>query len=334
MPATGGTRRATIRDIAERAGVSKGAVSYALNGRPGRLRRHARPDPRDRRRARLVPEPRGPRALRRARGRVRPRARPPGEDARARAVLHGVRRRRRVRALRALDRADDPARRRTSTRRSRSTDAGGASTASTASLSSTCASTTCASTSSSVSGCRPSSSAGRSRTAPFLRSGTTKPPSSSTSCAISPRSATRGSRTSRASESFAAHGGADAWLYRARSSELGLEAEVVQSPTTAPREAPARPDVCSPPPTPPTAILFDSDLLAVTGLGVAQQMGFEVPDDLSIVGWDDSLISQVVHPPLTAITRDIERLRDSRRRSHLLAVDRRRGDRGRGDRPR
>jgi DNA-binding LacI/PurR family transcriptional regulator len=27
--------RITIRDIAERAGVSKGAVSYALNGRPG-----------------------------------------------------------------------------------------------------------------------------------------------------------------------------------------------------------------------------------------------------------------------------------------------------------
>jgi len=28
-------RRVTIRDIAERAGVSKGAVSYGLNGRPG-----------------------------------------------------------------------------------------------------------------------------------------------------------------------------------------------------------------------------------------------------------------------------------------------------------
>ncbi len=56
---------------------------------------------------------------------------------------------------------------------------------------------------------------------------------------------------------------------------------------------------------PPTAILFDSDLLAVTGLGVAQQMGLTVPGDLSIIGWDDSLISQVVHPPLTAITRDI-----------------------------
>jgi DNA-binding LacI/PurR family transcriptional regulator len=58
-------------------------------------------------------------------------------------------------------------------------------------------------------------------------------------------------------------------------------------------------------PDPPTAIIYDSDLLAVTGLGVAQQMGFVVPDDVSIVGWDDSLISQVVHPPLTAITRDI-----------------------------
>ena len=33
-------------------------------------------------------------------------------------------------------------------------------------------------------------------------------------------------------------------------------------------------------PEPPTAIIFDSDLLAVTGLGVAQQMGFAVPGDV------------------------------------------------------
>ena len=48
-----------------------------------------------------------------------------------------------------------------------------------------------------------------------------------------------------------------------------------------------------------------SRVIAVTGLGVAHQMGFSVPDDVSIVAWDDSLICQVVHPPLTAMTRDI-----------------------------
>lgn len=69
----------------------------------------------------------------------------------------------------------------------------------------------------------------------------------------------------------------------------------------------------------PTAIVYDSDLLAVTGLGVAQQMGVSVPDELSIVGWDDSLISQVVHPPLTAITRDLAAYGSLATR-HLLAV--------------
>ena len=58
-------------------------------------------------------------------------------------------------------------------------------------------------------------------------------------------------------------------------------------------------------PEPPTAIAYDSDVLAVTGLGVAQQMGFSVPGDVSIVAWDDSLLCQVVHPPLTTVSRDI-----------------------------
>ena len=83
-------------------------------------------------------------------------------------------------------------------------------------------------------------------------------------------------------------------------------------------------------PDPPTAIVFDSDLLAVTGLGVAQRMGFAVPDDVSIVGWDDSLISQVVHPPLTAITRDITGFGATAAR-HLLAAIDGRGRRRRAD---
>ena len=59
-------------------------------------------------------------------------------------------------------------------------------------------------------------------------------------------------------------------------------------------------------------------------------MGFSVPDDLSIVGWDDSLISQVVHPPLTAITRNITGFGAEAARHLLAAIDGER-DRGRRD---
>ena len=50
-------------------------------------------------------------------------------------------------------------------------------------------------------------------------------------------------------------------------------------------------------------------------------MGLAVPDDVSIIGWDDSLISQVVHPPLTAITRDIEAYGSAATRHLLAAID-------------
>jgi DNA-binding LacI/PurR family transcriptional regulator len=106
--------------------------------------------------------------------------------------------------------------------------------------------------------------------------------------------------------------------FRRVAADLGLEGEVVESDYSAESGARLTRRLLSSPRS-PSAILFDSDLLAVTGLGVAQQMGLGVPDDVSIIGWDDSLISQVVHPPLTAITRDIETYgREAAR--HLLAA--------------
>lgn len=56
---------------------------------------------------------------------------------------------------------------------------------------------------------------------------------------------------------------------------------------------------------PPTAILYDNDLMAVSGLGTAQRMGIEVPAGVSIVAWDDSPLCELVHPPLTALSRDV-----------------------------
>lgn len=55
----------------------------------------------------------------------------------------------------------------------------------------------------------------------------------------------------------------------------------------------------------PTAIIYDNDVMAIAGLGVVQEMGLSVPSDVSIVAWDDSVLCRLVHPPLTALQRDI-----------------------------
>jgi DNA-binding LacI/PurR family transcriptional regulator len=116
------------------------------------------------------------------------------------------------------------------------------------------------------------------------------------------------------------HTGQRSAAFGSATGELGLEADVIETDYSAESGARATRRLLSLP-DPPTAIVFDSDLLAVTGLGVAQRMGFAVPDDVSIVGWDDSLISQVVHPPLTAITRDLTGFGADAARRLLAEID-------------
>ncbi|MGI5241154.1 LacI family DNA-binding transcriptional regulator [Dactylosporangium sp. CA-139066] len=55
----------------------------------------------------------------------------------------------------------------------------------------------------------------------------------------------------------------------------------------------------------PTAIIYDNDIMAVAGLTVAKELGIAVPAELSIVAWDDSPVCRLLHPPLTALSRDI-----------------------------
>ncbi|MGC5012101.1 LacI family DNA-binding transcriptional regulator [Streptosporangium sp. DT93] len=55
----------------------------------------------------------------------------------------------------------------------------------------------------------------------------------------------------------------------------------------------------------PTAVVYDNDIMAVAGLSAARELRLDVPGDLSIVAWNDSPLSRVVHPPLTALSRDI-----------------------------
>ncbi|TDN91539.1 LacI family DNA-binding transcriptional regulator [Microbacterium sp. BK668] len=55
----------------------------------------------------------------------------------------------------------------------------------------------------------------------------------------------------------------------------------------------------------PTAMVFDSELLAVGAMEVLLAAGVDVPREISIVAWDGSTLSRVMHPTLTNVRRDI-----------------------------
>ncbi|MBV9383109.1 MAG: LacI family DNA-binding transcriptional regulator [Streptosporangiaceae bacterium] len=86
--------------------------------------------------------------------------------------------------------------------------------------------------------------------------------------------------------------------------DAGMEAVCVEADYTSEHGADATRELLGGA-SPPTAILYDNDLMAVSGLSAAQRMGVDVPAGLSIVAWDDSLLCELVHPAITALHRDI-----------------------------
>ncbi len=54
-------------------------------------------------------------------------------------------------------------------------------------------------------------------------------------------------------------------------------------------------------PDPPTAILAFNDSMAVGAIRVARELGLRVPDELSVVGFDDTVEAEIAHPPLTTV---------------------------------
>lgn len=57
----------------------------------------------------------------------------------------------------------------------------------------------------------------------------------------------------------------------------------------------------------PTAIIYANDLMAISGMSVAAQRGLSVPDDLSVVGFDDVPLAAHVRPALTTVRQDVVR---------------------------
>ena len=58
-------------------------------------------------------------------------------------------------------------------------------------------------------------------------------------------------------------------------------------------------------PHPPTAIFASNDDMAAAAVGVAHRRGLRVPDDISIVGFDDTSLATTVWPELTTIRQPI-----------------------------
>ncbi|MEV8249700.1 LacI family DNA-binding transcriptional regulator [Microbacterium sp. NPDC076768] len=71
----------------------------------------------------------------------------------------------------------------------------------------------------------------------------------------------------------------------------------------------------------PTAIVYDNDVMAVAGLRVTQEMGIGVPEALSLASFDDSVIAGLVRPSLTCLTRDTFELGETATKLLLTQID-------------
>jgi DNA-binding LacI/PurR family transcriptional regulator len=60
--------------------------------------------------------------------------------------------------------------------------------------------------------------------------------------------------------------------------------------------------------SPPTGIFASTETLAIGALQGARELNIKVPDELSIVGFDDTVLSTICDPPLTTIAQPIEEM--------------------------
>lgn len=59
---------------------------------------------------------------------------------------------------------------------------------------------------------------------------------------------------------------------------------------------------------PPTAVFAFNDLMAIGAMSAVRSEGLNIPDDVSIVGFDDISISKFLHPPLTTVSQPMQRM--------------------------
>lgn len=78
-------------------------------------------------------------------------------------------------------------------------------------------------------------------------------------------------------------------------------------------------------PQPPTAVFTGNDLQALGLYEAARELGVRIPEDLSVVGFDDLPLARWVGPPLTTVRQPLTEMAEAAARLVL--------DLGRGRRP-
>lgn len=51
----------------------------------------------------------------------------------------------------------------------------------------------------------------------------------------------------------------------------------------------------------PTAFFADNDIVAICAMRVLRELGYQIPEDISIIGFDNMTLSEMLDPPLTTI---------------------------------
>ncbi|MED4599309.1 LacI family DNA-binding transcriptional regulator [Paenibacillus validus] len=59
---------------------------------------------------------------------------------------------------------------------------------------------------------------------------------------------------------------------------------------------------------PPTAIFATNDLLAIGTIQAANEHGLKVPQDVSVIGFDNTMLATITDPPLTTIAQPMEQM--------------------------
>jgi LacI family transcriptional regulator len=72
---------------------------------------------------------------------------------------------------------------------------------------------------------------------------------------------------------------------------------------------------------PPTAIFASNDEMAVGAINAAQDMGLNVPGDLSVAGFDDSILASRIMPSLTTIRRPVREMASLATTKLIASID-------------